>query len=383
MQYSIDIVRTEKDYARYFYVTYEIESSVSIFDAAYGIAVGQSIGNPTKRSIWETDEMLENHCCKIIYSPKFENKRGKIEIGFPIANIDWQYDGISQLLCFIMGGQVDIDTIKRCRVIDIDIPLHIISNNFKAPKYGITGIREYTNSFGKPLFGGIVKPKTGITPNQLLDMTKELIDGGVNFIKEDEILGNPSICRLQDRVEKIANYIQNQNVIYCFCINSDPGYVLDKAKFVSQNGGNGVHINIWSGLGVYKSIRDLDIGLFIHYQRSGSSVITHKKNNFGISWPVLCQLAAYCGVDTIHSGMWGGYLSDPEEELHETFNVLHKYNVLPALSCGMTADLIKPIVEKFGFDWMANVGGSIHNDLGGTIAGARKIRTAIDNIGVN
>jgi ribulose-bisphosphate carboxylase large chain len=279
-----------------------------------------------------------------------------------------------------MGGQVDIDSIKKCRVIGLEISEQVIKSNFNMPRWGLAGMREYTSSFGKPIFGSIIKPKTGITPNQLLEMTQALVDGGVNFIKEDEILGNPSVCRLQDRVEKISNYIQGKGVVYCFCINSDPMYLLDKARFVAQNGGNGVHVNIWSGLGAYKSIRDSDLGLFIHYQRSGEKVITHKKNNFGISWQVLCQLAAYCGVDTIHSGMWGGYLSDTEEELNSTFNVLHKYNVVPALSCGMTASLIKPIAEKFGVDWMANVGGAIHSDENGTTAGALKIRNAIDNL---
>ncbi len=36
---------------------------------------------------------------------------------------------------------------------------------------------------------------------------KELLDGGVDFIKEDEILANPSFCRLEDRVELISNVV--------------------------------------------------------------------------------------------------------------------------------------------------------------------------------
>jgi len=377
---TIDIVRDEKDLAKYFYVTYDVESSTTLYEAAFGIAVGQSIGNPSKRSVWETPAMIEAYCAKIMRSDKFDKKKGQVVIAYPNANIDWDTDGIAQLLCIVMGGQTDIDIIKRCRVVGLEIHPQIIDTHFKRPQYGISGMREYTSTFGKPFFGGIIKPKTGITPDNLLDMTKELVEGGVNFIKEDEILSNPSICRLQDRVEKISNYIQGKGVVYCFCINADPVYIVDRAKFVAQNGGNGVHINIWSGLGAYKSIRDADLGLFIHYQKSGDKVITHSKNAFGISWQVLCQLAAYCGVDTIHSGMWGGYLSDTEEDLRATFKVLHEGNVVPALSCGMTADLIKPIADKFGVDWMANVGGAIHGDPNGTIAGAQKIRKAIDTL---
>lgn len=375
---EIDIVRDEKELGTYFYVTYEVESTVSVYDAGWNIAVGQSIGNPTKRSVWETDDMIENHCAKIMRSTDFEKKKGRVTIAYPSANIDWETDGIAHLLCMIQGGQVDIDTIRKCRVVDLEIHPQTINTHFRKPKYGITGMREYTGNFGKPFFGGIVKPKTGITPQILLEMTKELVEGGVNFIKEDEILSNPNICRLEDRVELISNYLRDKQVVYCFCINSDPAHIENRARFVSQNGGNGVHINVWSGLGSYRTIRNLDLPLFIHYQKSGDKVITGKRNPFGIEWTVLCQLAAMSGVDTIHAGMWGGYLSDPEDEITAYMKVLHDGNVVPALSCGMTAELIPPIVEKFGIDWMANVGGAIHGHPDGTLAGARKIRNAID-----
>lgn len=375
---AIDIVRDEKNLAKYFYVTYDVESTKSVYDAAWNIAVGQSIGNPNTRSIWETDDMIEAYSAKILRNSNFEKKKGKVVIAYPNANIDWDTDGIAQLLCIVQGGQVDIDSIKKCRVLDIEIHPQIIDSHFKKPAHGITGMREFTNTYGKPMFGGIVKPKTGITPQVLLDMTKELVEGGVNFIKEDEILSNPAVCRLQDRVELISNYIHGKNVVYCFCINSDPAYVVDRARFVAQNGGNGVHVNIWSGLGSYRSIRNADLGLFIHYQKSGDKVITGKQNPFGIEWTVLCKLAAMCGVDTIHAGMWGGYLSDDEDELRKTLSVLHDRNVLPALSCGMHPGIVNATSEKFGVDFLANVGGAIHGHPGGTLAGAKAMRQAID-----
>ena len=376
----LDIFQTTKDLSKYFYVTYELGSTINVLDAAYALAVGQSIGNPNLRSLYETDEMIDTYCAKIIQSDSFEQKLGIVEIGFPLENIDFNTDGISQLLCMIAGGQSDIHSITRCRAIRIDMSDNIISKYFLKPKYGLTGFRKLTNQYNKPLFGSIIKPKTGITPATLLDMVKELVDGGTDFIKEDEILSNPAICRLEDRVELISNYIQNTNVVYTFCINSDPAYILDRAKFVVNNGGNGVHVNVWSGLGTFKNIRELDLDLFIHYQRSGEAFFTHKNNPFSISWQLLCQLAVWSGVDTIHAGMWGGYLSEPENELKETLKILVDGNVTPALSCGMNADLIQPIVDKFGIDWMANVGGAIHSHPDGSEAGARKIRNAIESI---
>jgi ribulose 1,5-bisphosphate carboxylase large subunit-like protein len=46
----------------------------------------------------------------------------------------------------------------------------------------------------------------------------------------------------------------------------------------------------------------------------------------------------------------------------------------------MKPDLVAPIVEKVGVDWMANVGGFIHSDPDGTMAGALKMRKAIDTL---
>jgi ribulose 1,5-bisphosphate carboxylase large subunit-like protein len=375
---AIDILRDHKDLSKYFYVTYEVVSSTTLYEAAYGIAVGQSIGNPASRSVWETPEMIEAYCAKIFRNSDLQRNQGRVEIAYPLANLDWKTDGIAQLICVIMGGQTDIDIIRRCRVVGLEFAPAFLDATFLKPKHGLSGMREYTGVRDRPFFGGIIKPKTGITPHSLLAMTKELVDGGVNFIKEDEILSNPAICRLQDRVHLISNYIRDTKVVYCFCINADPAYLLPRAKFVAANGGIGVHVNIWSGLGAYKSIREADLGLYVHYQKSGDKVISHPDNAFGVSWRVLCQLAGYCGVDTIHAGMWGGYLSDPEDELRETLRILQAADVVPALSCGLTAELVKPIADKFGRDWMANVGGAIHGDPRGTAAGARKIRLAVD-----
>jgi ribulose-bisphosphate carboxylase large chain len=377
----LDIIQHTKDLSNYFYVKYNLVSATTVKEAAYDLAVGQSIGNPSVRSVWETPEMIEKFCCKILLGPDLDKTEGTVEIGFPLVNIDWRTDGIAHLICTIMGGNTDIDRIRRCRAVSLEFSQDFINKNFHRPKYGLSGFRALTGRYNQPLFGGIVKPKTGITPRQLLDMTKQLVDGGVDFIKEDEIMSNPAVCRLEDRVELISNYIRDTKVVYCFCINSDPIHVVPRARFVAENGGRGVHINVWSGLGAYKSIRDANLPLYIHYQKSGDKVFTHKDNPFSISWQICCQLATYCGVDTIHAGMWGGYLSDPEDELRATMKILTDGNVTPALSCGLNASLIKPIVDKFGVDWLGNSGGGIHGDPQGTTAGARKIREAVDAIG--
>jgi ribulose-bisphosphate carboxylase large chain len=276
-----------------------------------------------------------------------------------------------------MGGQLDIDIIEKCYVNNISFPQKVL-DFFKGPKFGISGIRKFLDVYDRPILGGIVKPKIGITPKILLEMVKEMVEGGINFIKEDEIMSNPSFCSLEERVPLISEYLKDKKVIYSVCINSDPIFALDRAKRVYELGGNSVHINFWSGLGVYKSLRELDLPLFLHFQKSGDKILTNYNHDYHIKWDVICYLASLMGVDTIHSGMWGGYMSDNEEELQNTLKILRDGNTLPALSCGMHPGLVDSITKKFGFDYLANVGGALHGHPGGTLDGVVAMRQAID-----
>jgi ribulose 1,5-bisphosphate carboxylase large subunit-like protein len=373
------IFKQEVNRNDYIIVKYFLESKTSLRSAAWSLAIGQSVGNPNVRNKWETDELFEKYSALVIAD---ENelkplKSGIVNIAFPKVNIDWDTDGISQLLCFIMGGQLDIDDIIKCYVLDIEFPESIV-NSFKKPKFGLSGFRKYTNTYDKPFFGGIVKPKTGISSDVLLDMVKEMVEGGVNFIKEDEILANPEFCKITDRVPKIMNYLTGRNVIYSVCINSDPMYVLDRVKTVYSLGGNSVHVNFWAGMGAYKSIRDLDLPIFIHFQKSGDKILTNKTHDFHIDWYVICKLASHMGVDSIHAGMVGGYMDNEENELLRSLKILTENNVTPALSCGMHPGLIEFINNKIGVNYMANVGGALHGHPDGTYAGCLAMRQAID-----
>ena len=183
-------------------------------------------------------------------------------------------------------------------------------------------------------------------------------------------------------MQLISNYIRDTKVVYCFCINADPVYLLPRARFVAANGGTGVHVNIWSGLlGAYKSIRESRSPVCTYTIRKAATKLfrieTTPLEFHGMScasWRhtvgLILRYTRACGAAVI--------LSDPEDELRETLRILQAGDVVPALSCGLTAELVRPIADKFGRDWMANVGGAIHGDPRGTAAGARKIRQAVD-----
>jgi hypothetical protein len=79
--------------------------------------------------------------------------------------------------------------------------------------------------------------------------------------------------------------------------------------------------------------------------------------------------------------MLGGYSDNGREEINKVLTILGKYGTVTALSCGMHPGLVQAIRTEIGDDWMANCGGAIHGHPGGTYAGARAMRQAIDGTG--
>lgn len=330
-------------------VTYEIESD-DIPLAAHNIAIGQSIGNPNVRS---EIEMADNIKEMEAIVEKIEGN--KVIIAFPLKAWDWP--NISQLLCTIQGGQSDIELVHRCRVIDIEG-----LDYMNQPVLGMKAMKERCDATDRPLFGSIVKPKSGLTELQLIKIVEQMVDGGTDFIKEDEIMANNSYLPLQKRVDIISEMLdkKNSNVVYSYCVNADPLELIENLDIVKQGGGDCVHINFWSGLGAYTTSNQK--GLITHYQRSGIRILTDPDNRFSVSWPVVVKLGIMAGIDTMHIGMLGGYYpeGESEEETLEALSLCQKYDRVAALSCGMNPDFAREIRGNIGNNWMANIGGWLH-----------------------
>ena len=378
----------EVDPSKHIIATYHVESK-RLAKAAEAIAIGQSIGNPSVRLNKETRLILTRNLAKILdTSTNLEGREAAtIRIAYPLENIDLATDGVTQLFAMLMGGQMDIDIIDACRLEHIHYPA-IVESIFRGPKIGMDEIKRRTGATNRPLIGGIVKPKTGMSPKDLVKVCIELVKGGVDFLKEDEILGNPGFCRFDERVKMVAAAVneeadrQGREVFYAPCINSDYPYFMERATLAAELGAKAVHLNIWAGLPAYRALRDMDLDIALFFQKSGDRVITCANHRYSVSWIVIAELARMIGVDFIHAGMWGGYLSDSEEVLGAILQTLRTKSTfkktVPSLSCGCHPGLVSSTVKHFGTELMLSSGGSIHGHPDGTIAGARAMRQACD-----
>lgn len=338
----------------YYTVTYEVFGSdrdgEDVSKAAHNIAIGQSVGNPNIRSEIETSDNIKE--MEAIVSSVEGNI---VKIDFPLKA--WEWPNISQLLCTIMGGQSDIEQVYKCRVIDIQ-GLPYLNN----PTLGMKAFKERVGAENRPLFGSIVKPKSGLTEDQLINIVEQMVDGGADFVKEDEIMADNKYLPLQKRVEIISDLLakKNSKMVYSYCVNADPIQLINNLDTVLDEGGDCVHINFWSGLGAYTTSNTM--GLITHYQRSGVRILTDTSNRFSISWPVLVKLGIMAGIDTMHVGMLGGYYPEGESET-ETLDAINQCELndrVACLSCGMNPILALEIRDRIGNGWLANVGGWLH-----------------------
>ena len=70
----------------YFIVKYFLKGKTSLKSAAWNLAIGQSIGNPNNRSVWETEQMFKDHSCIIMADETYLSsvKEGIVNIAFPL-----------------------------------------------------------------------------------------------------------------------------------------------------------------------------------------------------------------------------------------------------------------------------------------------------------
>ncbi|MFA5959896.1 MAG: RuBisCO large subunit C-terminal-like domain-containing protein [Tatlockia sp.] len=359
--------------SEYVKATYTIKSA-KIKEAADALVIGQSIGNPYLRSKYETPEMLARYSAHVTSIKELTNAFHEVETIFPVDI--FTKGSFTHFLTVVMGGQMDIDLIEGCRLTGLDIPEQLIAS-FAGPKLGIQGIRDKISVHNRPLIGGIVKPKTGLSLDTLCQMIKAMVDGGIDFIKEDEILGEIEGAPVLKRIEAVNKALEGSKVIYAPAINVPIAEYTAVAEALNASDNIfGYHLNVWAGLDAFAYLSSL-ANKVSFYQKSGDGVIT--KENYSIAFDVWCLLARLAGADMIHVGMMGGYLDESKEVLQKRINALqnpcfgHK-GTIPSFSCGATPAHVPLLTEAFGQDIMISAGGSIHSHAEGTTVGVKAFR---------
>jgi 2,3-diketo-5-methylthiopentyl-1-phosphate enolase len=381
----------------YIIATYYLETDpgVDIVARAASFAVGQSVGT------WVpvpgiTHEMLKRHMGRIvaIYDlPPVELKPDLppdqraflIQIAFPEANFGPQFP---MLLTTLLGN--DVSTATQLKLVDLTLSPSFVAG-FGGPKFGIAGLRGHLGIAGRPILLNMIKPCTGFGPEAGAHFFAESARGGVDIIKDDELLGNTSFSAMLDRVSAYRRSAQQvyeetgHRAAYCPNITDRPEKVVDNARRARELGADMVMINaVTAGLGVVQAVAEdaeADLPILTHYAGTGSLT---ENPRAGISSPLLLgKLCRLAGADT---AMFGSVYSSYPLLREKYLRIAHchrmpLFDLKPTLPCvggGIHPANAVRIIADIGPDVMLAVGGAIQGHPGGAASGGRAMRQAID-----
>jgi len=349
---------------------YLIETPLPVAKVAEIMAGEQSCGTFT-RVAGETDELraraaatvldielLENASSPTVASAYLERKsqhgpfqRAKIRIGFPLANVG---TNLTALAATVGGNLFDIGEVSGLRLESVHLPSSF-RDCFATPRKGVEGTREVLNVYNRPLFGTIIKPNLGLSPEQTAELVATLCEAGADFIKDDEVCASPDHAPLEARVKAVMARVREfrqrsgRDVIIAFNISDETDAMRRHADLIQKEGGNCVMASLnWCGLAALQSLRS-STDLIIHGHRNGyGSMGRHPLLGFG--WQAYQTLYRLTGIDHLHVHGIGGKFCNFAEEVTDS----GRHCLQPLTDGGPSSDRVMPVFSSG--QWAGNIG---------------------------
>jgi len=356
---------------------------------ANSIAIGLTVGSWTDLPEAKKASM-EKHLGKVLSIDVHEpvnavsgERYADIKIAYP--DINFSRD-IPALLVTIFG-KLSMD--GRIKLIDIDVSEQFASA-FPGPKFGIEGVRNLVGVHDRPLLMSIFKSVVGHDLATLREQFYEQALGGVDLIKDDEILFENPLTPIEKRVEVCmkaasqAQQITGQKLLYAVNLTGPTSKLASQAKKAISAGANALLFNTlaygYDVLHELSSDPDINIPIASHPAMAGAM---YPSPHYGISAAVLLgKLNRLAGADLVlFPSPYGSVVMPKEENLaikEVLLNEMHHLKTsLPVPSAGIHPGIVPLILKDFGMDVVVNAGGGIHGHAMGTAAGGRAFHQAI------
>ncbi|MEA4964898.1 MAG: RuBisCO large subunit C-terminal-like domain-containing protein [Oscillospiraceae bacterium] len=308
-----------------------------------------------------------------------------VQIAFPATNFG---ANIPMILSTIFGNIASSGKIKW---LDCAMPKSYVEQ-FKGPKFGVEGLRKLLNVYDRPLLNAMIKPNVGWTPEEGAELFYEAARGGVDVIKDDELLSaNMDFCPLAERVPKFMEMERRafeetgEHTLYAVNITDSVAKLKDNAHRALDLGANCLMINYYTvGFDAAKMIADdpdINVPILAHVDYAGAQV---SSTFTGVSAPLLmAKILRLAGADfAIYGTPWGKFpVSQKLFERGFRFFTQDWWNIKPcmmACSGGTTQFIVNDCVKSLGIDMIMAAGGAVHGHPDGSFAGAKSMRQAID-----
>lgn len=366
---------------------------VDILKKAATLAVGQTIGT------WIpipgiTEEIREKYMGKVVNVfdvPSLElatqitedQREYLIQIAYPSVNFGTD---LPLLITALLGN--DASTSAQAKLLDIEFSEEF-ARKFRGPQYGIKGIQNFAGINDRPILLNMIKPCTGLTPKEGARIFYETALGGADFIKDDELFGNPVYSKPEERVRAYREAAEaayektGERVKYFVNITSGAGEIIDNVKRAEEAGADGLMINFAAmGYSVLKYVAE-HTALPILGHSAGTGMCFKGTMNGMASPLAVGKLARLAGADIVMINTpYGGYPLLHQKYMQTVAQLtLPFYDIktsMPSIGGGVHPGMVEKYIREVGKDVVLAAGGAVQGHPCGAAAGARAMRQAID-----
>ncbi|MBL8215701.1 MAG: ribulose-bisphosphate carboxylase large subunit family protein [Bryobacterales bacterium] len=388
------------------YAKYWVESAFPLQKAVEVMAGEQSSGTFIKVP-GETEELKNRHAARVESLTELEPvavpslpgarvpkgtavpvyHRGEAVLSWPLSNMG---ASLQNLMATVAGNLFELQQFSGLRLLDMKLP-QPFRDKYPGPQFGVAGTRLLTGVQTIPLVGTIIKPSVGLSPEATAGMVGQLAEGGIDFIKDDELQADGPHCPFEDRVVAVMRVINDhadrtgKKVMFAFNLSGDIDEMRRRHDFVLAHGGTCVMVSV-NGVGLTGVVElRRHSQLPIHGHRNGWGLFS-RSPYIGMSFLAYQKFWRLAGVDHIHVNGLRNKFCEPDDSVmasaRECLSPMFEgegrgCEIMPVFSsgqwAGMAIDTYKAIQST---DLIFACGGGIVAHPAGIGAGVRSIQQA-------
>lgn len=372
----------------YCQATYRVyDDKTDFHKKAESIAVGMTVGSWTELPQAKR-EAMQKHLGSVQSVDVHDAGPGQRYADLTIAYPDINFSRDIPALLVTVFGKISMDgKIKLMKLGFSDS----FRSAFPGPKFGITGLRDLLGVQDRPLLMSIFKSVIGLNLDELSEQFTRQALGGVDLIKDDEILFENELTPIEKRVEvcikasEAAQRETGKKLLYATNLTGATSQLRSQAIKAINAGANALLFNVlaygYDALHELSSDPAISVPIAAHPSLAGA---VYPSPTYGVSASVLLgQLMRLAGADLVLFPSPYGSVTMPREENMAIRDELITSELavkasMPVPSAGIHPGLVPLILRDFGTDVVVNAGGGIHGHPMGTEAGGRAFVQAIE-----
>jgi ribulose-bisphosphate carboxylase large chain len=316
-------------------------------------------------------------------SPRY--KRCTLELSWPIENMG---PSLPNLMSTIAGNLFELRQVSGLRLTGLQLPPSF-ARAYPGPAFGIEGTRRLSGVEHGPLIGTIIKPSVGLSPEETAQQVRELVAGGIDFIKDDELQADGPHCPFDERVRAVMRVVNEhadrtgKKVMVAFNLTGDLDQMRWRHDLVLAEGGTCVMavLNSVGLVGLHELRRHTQLP--IHAHRAGWGYLS-RCAELGwdyAPWQMIWRLA---GADHLHVNGLHNKFSEPDDSVIAAARAVlapvmpqAPMAAMPVFSSGQTGLQAAETYRAIGCaDLIHAAGGGIFGHPGGIAAGVEAMREA-------